>query len=63
VEDAEIDRFWVFLEALAGFLESSQSIEALKNELSQMPQPERDQMTDYLKVVAEKVPLLVACSD
>ena len=57
-----MDRFWIFLEALAGFLENGQSIEALKNALSQMPQTERERMTKYLRVLSEKIPQLVSDS-
>jgi hypothetical protein len=55
VEDREMDRFWVFLEAVAGFLDNSQSVEALKRDLLQMPQSEREKMKDYLRLVFEKI--------
>jgi hypothetical protein len=53
-----MDRFWVFLEALAGFLENDKSVDALKQELSKMPQSERERMANYLRVAREKLPLL-----
>jgi hypothetical protein len=53
-----MDRFWVFLEALARCLENGKSMEELKRDLSQMPQSERERMTTYLQVVSEKIHLL-----
>ena len=53
-----MDRFWVFLEALARCLEKGRSMEDLKQDLSQMPQSERERMTKYLQVVSEKIHLL-----
>ena len=50
-----MDRFWVFLEAVAGFLENGKSVEALKRDLSQMPQPERERMQNYLRLIFEKI--------
>jgi hypothetical protein len=51
-----MERFWVFLEALASFLDNSQSIDALRRALSEMPKAERDRMTKYLQLVSENVP-------
>jgi hypothetical protein len=53
-----MDRFWVFLEALAGFLENDKSVEALKQDLSQMSNSDRERMANYLRVAREKLPLL-----
>jgi hypothetical protein len=53
-----MDRFWVFLEALAGFLEHDKSLDALKQDLAQMPPSERERVASYLRVAREKLPLL-----
>jgi hypothetical protein len=63
VEDREVDRFWIFLEAVAGILENGQSIEALKHDLSQMPQPERERMKNYLQLVFETIEPLATDGD
>jgi hypothetical protein len=53
-----MDRFWVFLEALARCLEKGKTLEDLKQDLLQMPPSERERMTKYLRVVSEKIHLL-----
>jgi hypothetical protein len=59
-EDEAMDRFWVFLEAIAGILEKDLTVEAIKQELSRMPQPERERIAHHLRIVAEKIPQLAA---
>lgn len=58
VEGGMMDRFWIFLEALAGFFENGQAIEALKHDLRQMPAAERERTLNYLRTVSEKIPHL-----
>jgi hypothetical protein len=53
-----MDRFWVFLEAIAGILEKDQAVETIHQELYRLPQPERERITNYLRIVAEKIPQL-----
>jgi hypothetical protein len=58
-----MDRFWIFLEALAGILEDRQATEGLKQHLMQMPPAERSRMKNYLRIVAETIPRLAADSE
>jgi hypothetical protein len=58
-----MERFWVFLEALASFLEDGRSIDALKRALSEMPQTQRDRMIKYLQAASDNLPRILAESD
>ena len=53
-----MDRFWVFLEALAGFLDDGRSIDQLKEDLAHMEKAKRDRMTGYLSLVINGLPLV-----
>ncbi len=55
-----MDRFWVFLEALARCLENGNTMEDLKQDLLRMPPSERERMTRYLRVVSETSHLLAS---
>jgi hypothetical protein len=54
-----MDRFWIFLEAVAGILAEQTSAESLKRDLSQMEAKKRDRMNKCLEIVSEKLPQLL----
>jgi hypothetical protein len=54
-----MERFWVFLEAVAGILAEQQSAETLKRNLSQMEPQQRERMNKYLQVISERLPHLM----
>jgi hypothetical protein len=55
-----MERFWIFLEAIAGLLERENAVEMLARDLSQMPQPSRERLKKLLSVVVEKLPDLAS---
>jgi hypothetical protein len=55
-----MERFWIFLEAIAGLLEKENAVETMAEDLSRMPQPERKRMKQFLTTAAEKLPQLAS---
>jgi hypothetical protein len=55
-----MERFWIFLEAIAGLIEKENAVETLVEDLSRMPQPERERMKQFLTTAAEKLPQLAS---
>jgi hypothetical protein len=54
-----MERFWIFLEAMARLLDNGKATEPLRHELSQMPATDRERMQGYLTIVTENLPHLM----
>ena len=58
-----MDSFWIFLEAMAGIVDSGEMVNSLQQDLSQMPERKREKMKEYLRLVSGEISRLAAIAD
>jgi hypothetical protein len=58
-----MDSFWIFLEAIAGIVDSGEMVNSLQDDLLQMPERKREKMKDYLRIVSTEISRLAAIAD
>jgi hypothetical protein len=63
MEDGAMDSFWVFLEAMAGIVDSGEVVDHLQEDLSQMAERKREKMKEYLRLVSAETSRLAAKVD